>query len=127
MNNETAGKPSYPDSREIILIAREAMQSQDWLDALEHWNLCIQVFDDETHPGWHAARARVLLSLDRLEEATRALEALARDQPEFSPQLMPNWRHWRSNNKTGGWRQAIGKSAPLRRRNQDLFLQEKRW
>jgi len=59
------------------------MLSQDWSHALEHWSLCIQVFDDGTHPGWHAARALVLLRLGRLDEATQALETLVRDHPGF--------------------------------------------
>jgi len=59
--------------------ARQAMLREDWPTALALWNEALSRCRNGGNPYWQASRLRVLLELDRLDEAVPEFGRLCRD------------------------------------------------
>lgn len=64
--------------------ARLAQTQQDWEEALQRWNLCLQRFPlSEENPSWLFDKGRVLLRLGQSKEAIELYEELLHAYPQL--------------------------------------------
>ena len=62
-------------------LARIAMHCGAWAEALRRWDVVLADFAEKPDPAWRAARARALIELGRLDEASLVFEQLTQELP----------------------------------------------
>ena len=74
----------YPDSPAGYAgLAQVAQCCQNWELALQRWDRCILQFSELPHPKWQSSKARMLMKLQRFDEAEQLFSDLVTNHPQI--------------------------------------------